>query len=401
MSSCDVVEPDADVLEPSVDVQEKEIYVLSDGASFIDLQSRILANQPARISITSDPRHGTLADLGKGMLQYSPSSQVSKARDGFEFTIYSPSNEILKKDSVIIIIEDDSTNLPCNLYPVTDYIYSVGSAGVLIDVTANDVICSDSVVVSVYKTQDDFPPYAGTAVVQGNKIRYTPGSSFTGADKLMYKLTDIQHSGRVAYGMVYITNDSVCVPAVHDDHFNYDSLAENSTIALSVFANDSLCDALNQYQVNIVSAPQYGTVSRGSNGYLYRVPDSVGYSFQDQFSYEICIDASCKTGRVDIKLLRDSLPDCKILARPDSFDIKKTATSLVFLNVLKNDSICGGLKTFTLTKKATSGTTYINQADNTIAYKPDPLVTANDSIRYQICGDAGCSATLVLINRTN
>lgn len=41
MSSCDVLESDNDVLTPVVDVNGKEIYVLANGESFIDVQSKV------------------------------------------------------------------------------------------------------------------------------------------------------------------------------------------------------------------------------------------------------------------------------------------------------------------------------------------------------------------------
>jgi hypothetical protein len=84
-----VLESDTDVLEPEVDITGKEIYVLPNGESFIDLQSKVQTNQPARLAVTSMPRHGTLTDLGKGMLQYSPTTGYVRGRDGFEVTVYS------------------------------------------------------------------------------------------------------------------------------------------------------------------------------------------------------------------------------------------------------------------------------------------------------------------------
>lgn len=398
VSSCDILESDNDVLTPVVEIKNKEIYVLANGQSFIDLQSKIQTSQPARLSVTSDPRHGKLIDLGQGILQYSPSTGSAKGRDGFEFTVYSNSNEIIKKDSVIIIIESDSTNLPCNIYPVADYVYSVRPEGVLIDVTANDIICSNTIEVSVYKPADTFPPYYGTAQVQNNKILYTPESTFNGTDKIMYKVS-ASNPTRIAYGMVYITSDSFCVFSVANDVYLYDSLFAGNTLEIPVFQNDSLCLALNQYQVNIKSNPSYGVVSPTPGGFRYTVGDFEG-RVADQFSYEVCIDATCKTARVDVKMAVDSVWKCQLLAVPDSIDISKNVSGLIFLEVVKNDSICG-LKSFDITTHPVYGTAFINEANNTIGYQRDPLMNKDDLLKYKICNGNECSTAAVYIKRTN
>jgi len=400
LSSCDVLESDTDVLEPEVDITGKEIYVLPNGESFIDLQSKVQTNQPARLAVTSMPRHGTLTDLGKGMLQYAPTIGYVKGRDGFEFTVYSASNEIIKRDSVIIIIENDSTNLPCNLYPVTDFVYTVLPTGVTIDVTANDVICSNDISVSVYRPENSFPPYYGTAEAKNNKIVYYPGPSFSGTDKIMYKIM-ASNPERIAYGLVYITSDSSCSFSVADDHYEYTTLTEGSILILTAFENDSLCQASNQYIVKIKLGPSYGKASVSTNGFAYQVPDSVGFSFNDQFVYEVCKETTCKTARVNVRLKQDSVQTCPIFAVPDSIDISKNIAGLIFLNVVKNDSICGDLKSITLTTHPQYGTAFINEADHSIGYQRDPLLNKDDVLKYEICNANLCSTASVFIKRTN
>lgn len=400
LSSCDVLESDTDVLEPAVEITGKEIYVMPNGESFIDLQSKVQTNQPARLAVTSMPRLGRLTELGKGILQYSPNSGSARGRDGFEVTVYSASNKIIKKDSVIIIIENDSTNLPCNLYPVTDYVYHVAPTGVSIDVTANDVICSNDISVAVYKPETSFPPYFGTAEVKDNNIVYYPGAAFTGTDKIMYKVR-ASNPERIAYGIVYINSDSSCSFSLSDDLYVYNTLTEGSALTLGAFDNDSLCLALNQYKVTIKSAPSHGNASLSAAGFTYQVPDSVGFSFDDYFMYEVCLDATCKTARIDIRLKQDSVLGCTIRAVSDSIDISKNVTGLVFLTVMKNDSICGNLKSFVIKKSPRYGTAFINEADHTIGYQRDPLLNWDDMLEYEICNTGLCSTASVFIKRTN
>src|SRR5688572_22836495 len=88
-SGCDTLESDPDNLNPQTGLTGEEVFVLANSPAFIDLNSKVQSNVSARIAVTSDTRNGTLTDLGKGILQYSPSVGNSSARDGFEFTVYS------------------------------------------------------------------------------------------------------------------------------------------------------------------------------------------------------------------------------------------------------------------------------------------------------------------------
>jgi hypothetical protein len=296
----------------------------------------------------------------------------------------------------VIVVENDSTKLPCSIYPVNDYVYNVKSA-VTIDVTANDIICSDDVIVSVYRPENTFPPYYGTATVSGDKIVYTPGVSFSGEDKLMYKLTAESDPKLIAYGMVYITGNPWCRLELGDDVFVLDSLL-TSTIKLPVFRNDTICEALNLYQFNIKTNPLLGKASIASDGVVYEVSATAGNTFYDHFTYEVCLDGTCETARVDVKSQVDSVLNCRITAVMDSITVQPT-NSLVYLDVLLNDSICTQLKTFEITKNPQYGTAWVNQNKMQIEYKPDPLATTDDWFDYKICDDEWCSTTTVYVIR--
>ncbi len=66
LASCDVLESDPDVLEPAVEITGDEVYVLSNGTSFIDLaiQGSIQSRSQAGGYIVAVPRN--TYGLGKG-----------------------------------------------------------------------------------------------------------------------------------------------------------------------------------------------------------------------------------------------------------------------------------------------------------------------------------------------
>lgn len=393
--SCDMLESDPDVLEPSTNFTGDEVIVLANAPSFIDLNTTIKTNVPARIAVTSDARYGEISDLGKGVLQYTPSNGNARARDGFEFTVYNLNNEVIKRDTIVIVIEDDSTNLPCNIYPRPDYIYGVERDSVKIDVTANDFICGGDVFVSIFKPANSFPPHHGDAHVVDNIIHYSPDPSFKGTDKIIYKLTATNDSTRVAYSIVYITGDSACTFRLGNDQFTFSESAADSVVLLPVFQNDSLCRPINRYIVNVKLAPTHGQVIRVQNGFTYRTSSSSIMPFEDYFTYEVCADAVCKIARVDVRFKKDSLATCLIYARPDSFDIASISADPARLPVLQNDSICGNLTQFKITKQPLHGTATVGEQK--ILYSRNFGIATRDSLEYEICKGADCSRANVII----
>ena len=397
--SCDILEPDNDVVNPSAEIKEKEIVVLANSPSFIDLNSKLKINLPARVAITSQPRYGELADLGKGLLQYTPSVGDNHGRDDFEFTFYTANNEIIRKDTMVVIIEDDSTNLPCNIYPRADYVYGVDRNPVLIDVTQNDIICGGPVNLSLFKPGTEFPPRLGDAEIVGNKIRYTPGGSFQSSDIIIYKLTAKMDTARSAYGIVYIKADSSCGFAVDADNFTYDNTGLDSATFLPVFTNDLICGSIDNYHVYLKSLPHRGEVSLSNEGFTYTARDLEVVPFSDDFVYEVCRDGVCKSASVKIAFLSDSVLSCEIRARLDSLDLSNNTIPEIYLGVLENDSICGELVSLKILKFPEYG--YATVEDKRILYRPDTFVERNVELEYEICNADECSRAMVYIKRSN
>jgi hypothetical protein len=393
-----MLESDPDLKTPTVEISEKEIFVFANSPTFIDLNTKLESNVPASVAITSQTRHGDLTDLGNGLLQYIPSAGDANSRDAFEFTVLTSSSQILKRDSIIIIIEKDSTHLPCNIYPVPDSVHVLREVPVLINVTKNDVICGGSVTVSIFKPGNSFPPHFGQAEVQGSRILYSPGPGFNGADKIIYKLTGATDSSRSAYGVVYLTGDSSsCSFKVSDDLYVYGENVKDSLLSLPVFSNDSLCEPMSQYQVNLKSQPLHGQASITPNNIQYKVPVSPSLPLIDSFEYELCINATCKTARVNVMVQADSVGMCTPLARPDSITLAIDDASIKYLDVLENDSICQELTSFKITVPPLYGNSA--RVDNTISYQRTSNPDKDDLLKYEICNSSGCSSATVLIKR--
>lgn len=397
--SCDVLEPDADIITPTTEIVDKEIVVLANSPSFIDLNSKFETNVPTYAAVTSQPRLGKLKDIGNGIIQYTPAVGNSKGRDNLAFTLYTMNNEIIKQDTLIIIIENDSLSLPCGIYPKADYAYSAGTTPILIDFMANDIICGGPVNVSIFQPNENFPPQFGKAEITGKKIRYTPSTTFGSSDIIIYKLASAWDTTRQAYGVVFITADSACNYQISDDHFVFNEHSLDSTVTLPVFMNDSLCDIVSQYQVYAKSLPLYGKVSPIADGFAYIPPASPVFPFQDHFTYEVCKDGMCKSANINVIFKKDSIEVCPLFAKSDTIDISNNNISMMYMDVLANDTICGVLKTLKILKSPKYGIATVE--DSRILYKRDALMHKDDELEYEICNTEECSKAKVFIKRAN
>lgn len=310
-AACDTLKQDPDVIDPVTEVNGTEIFVNNNAASIIDLNAKVQSNVPVTFTVTALPTKGELASLGKGLLQYTPGNPKVKSRDAFEFTVFSSNNQVLQRDTVIIIVEPDSTQLPCGIFAADDYVRGIVSdTTITINVLANDYICGfDSLdyEVSLYAG-----PVYGSAAIVNNRIRYTSGPSYTKFDKLIYKIEPRQSTGQTGYAYVYITADSTPEPPVpceftpFDDTFSIkvDTLRGGSAL-LDVFQNDQLCDSLlRSYAVRITKAPVHGTAQIGKDGLTF-TPDQdlpVGSSRLDSVRYELCLNQRCRPAKVTVKV---------------------------------------------------------------------------------------------------
>jgi hypothetical protein len=91
-----------------------------------------------------------------------------------------------------------------------------------------------------------------------------------------------------------VSKDSLRLPA-----------AQSANIPeLAALENDTLCPPVYQQHVRVSQTPQFGTATVSANGFKYQVASGVNIesTFSDSFIYEVCIDSTCKTAKVQVKV---------------------------------------------------------------------------------------------------
>ncbi|MBT1699151.1 hypothetical protein KK083_19805 [Fulvivirgaceae bacterium PWU4] len=303
---CDVLEPDVDPDNPQVQIIDKELYVTPNGSGYIDLYSMVKTQGTVRLDIVSQPRRGNLTEMGKGLFQYTAGTDFRKGTDAFTFQIYSKNNTLLKEDSVVIVVEPDTTHFPQGFYPQDDIAYNIVSE-ITIDVLANDVLGANrsQVGIEIYRPGPDFPPHAGVATVtSGNMIWYSPRGAVNGYDSIFYKVFSLADPSKFGIAKVLIAPAPSCWFQLVDDDFVFgtDTL-RSDTVWLNVFQNDELCSTpVRDYQFEILDDGSAGTAFYDSAGGLgYRLPEQT-YMVIDSVRYRMCYRQQCQTAKARIKL---------------------------------------------------------------------------------------------------
>ncbi|HEY9045775.1 MAG TPA: hypothetical protein VIN08_07750 [Ohtaekwangia sp.] len=301
--SCDVLENDASPNENPVEISDQKVYVLPNGSAYIDLYSKVKTLGTVKLNVSGQPRHGNLTELSNGFLQYSPDHTFRKGTDAIAFSIYSESNQFIRLDSIVIIVENDTTQLPCGYYPRNDSTFNV-TGTVSIPVLQNDILCGDSsdVILEIYRPATSFPPYYGTATVVGTHIQYTPNSAFT-SDKIIYKVYSSTDTTKVGYGVVYLYNEAPCTVQLNSDQFDIpaDTVTTDS-VRLYVFSNDILCQDTAQYSFSISKAPVYGKATMRSPYRIdYKLLDTTA-AYTDSLRYKVCYGSQCQEASVSINV---------------------------------------------------------------------------------------------------
>lgn len=285
-AGCDTMDQDAD--GQMLSINNEPAYFLPNSDGFIDLGERIVSPGTVRVEITGTTRNGSLKDLGKGLLQYSPSK--GSTHDSFQFRVFSNENKVIGEDSIGIIIPGDTTTLPCAVYTRPDSALNVTGA-VTIDVAANDYSCSTPLTISVNVAAEH-----GTATVVGNKIHYVPNTSFEGRDQLLYKAVSSDPSMNPGYNMIWIFGpDSVkCQTIAYDDIF-YKPFNDTTLVYLDVLANDNIC---NDSLIMVTRNPHYGNAFADNNRRKIGYRNTVNPNHDDTLFYQV---GSSSQTRVIIK----------------------------------------------------------------------------------------------------
>lgn len=361
--------------------------LLNDAAAYAGEELTITAVTPESMAGTV-----TISATGKEVL-YTPPPNFT----GTEIFSYTVSDGTGSASGTVTFVLDSINQPPV----VNDDTFTVAARSVnLLDVSANDIdndIGQGLIVQTPDTNTQEFEDSGSNVVVvgsgPGNRLRFTPGPSFTGQVSFRYRVRD-------TFGALSETDALVTVnviddgengpPEAQDDAFSVGIDSENN--ALDVLANDRDPDVPPAtLAITAVESPTArGATVTEDGGILVYTPTG-GFSGIDTFSYTISDGIDSDTAQVTVSVVgAGNLPP---VANDDSFRVA-AASSDNALPVLLNDSDpqIGDTLTITDVDSPTVSGGSVTISGDTLLYTPDAGFTGPDSFTYTLSDAAGASS---------
>lgn len=336
-----------------------------------------LGDAPITVVAVGTPTAGTATLVGN-TVRYTPQRTVG-GELAFSYIISDADGDL---SAAMIRV----TVTPVNSSPVAaDDVATVLEDGtVLVAVRNNDSGGDAPLVISAISD-----PPRGSALLEGEAIRYTPDANQHGTDSFTYTVTD--EDGETATATVTITitpvNDT---PVGVTDSFSVQE--DSASNVLDVVANDTgVGDA--PLVVTLVSTPAQGTATVGADNKIRYTPRA-NYSGTDTFLYRVRdADGQSATATAFVTVVNVNDPP---VANNDTFSA--TAGVVTSLNVLANDSDVDG-NPLTVTAVSTPSTGTASIASNRISYTAPAGFAGSATFSYTISdGRGGTASANVTVN---
>jgi hypothetical protein len=292
--------------------------------NFVAFDTKNLLNKTqgfTSLKVETTPLFGKMSFNKNGLLIYKADS--TKA-EGTEILVYKALNSDAnkdKRDTLKIIITTDFSKAPCNAGAIPDVFPVKISTPSLLNVLKNDRFCSsilDSTTLEVIEK-----PILGTAVVENNRIKYTPKAGSEADDYFLYKICT---GGTIPVCMIagvrIDVQGSACRSFLFPDLLIINKNVTNAQI-IKVLDNDKICDNYDKKSLKITVQPRFGTAVVNKN-YEIEYTQTANKIALDGLEYSI-LD---KDGKNPLRMLAEiiirEVPVCKADARNGEMELSVT-----------------------------------------------------------------------------
>ena len=366
-------------------VANDDAYSTGEDTALLVVAPGVLGNDsdadgdPLTAALDTGPGNGTLTLNADGSFTYTPDSDFN----GIDSFIYHANDGSADSNNATVTITVDAVNDP----PVAndDAATTDEDTAVTVDfadVLANDVdVENDALIVSSITS-----PANGTLIDNGDgTLTYIPNPNFNGDDSFTYTANDGQANSNVATVTINVipVNDA---PVATDDAYATDEDTTLNIAAPGMLGNDSDPDG-DPLTVVVVTVPQHGSGSIGSDGSLNYMPDA-NFSGSDTFSYKAS-DGTAESNISTVTITVNPINDPPV-AGDDSISVDEGGQIMV--EVLSNDTDPDSTLSYanvTVLAGPSRGTAVV--ASGGINYTHDGSETTSDTFIYQVEDGAGGS----------
>ena len=336
---------------------------------------------PASVRVVTQPQYGTVSvDPSSGIVTYVPEADYNNdtaTPDIFTYAVEDTKGVVSNEATVSV------TATPVNDAPrLTDDQDTIDFATVLeaVSVLANDAdIEGDDFTASLVNG-----PTNGTLDFRASgTYTYAPNATFSGSDSFTYQACDDGTPSACATATVTVTVRPLnYAPQAQDDNFTKE---EDQVLKGNLITNDTDInpDDVLTVDINLLQAPQHGTVVVQTDGNFIYTPES-NFFGGDSLAYRTCDNGEpvlCDTAWAIIYIT--SINDAPVAA-DDEFattEGEEIAGQLLANDYDIEDSQLGEA---TLVSLPAFGKIAL-QADGSFTYEPQTAYVGEDQFTYQVC----------------
>ena len=356
---------------------------------------------PASVTVTANPTHGTVAVNPDGTIKYTPAPTYS-GPDSYSYQVCDTSTPTRICDTATVTISVGTNKVAAN----QDSLTTPPGTPITTDVRNNDSTATSGLPFG--NPTITTPPGHGTATVDPTtgQVTYTPTDGFSGTDTFVYNVCDSSTPTKVCDSATV----TVTVPNIVSAKDDSDTVAQNGSVTTDVLANDTITpngSPLNPTSVTVADPPDHGTVTVNPTTGQITYEPSPEYSGPDSYDYQVC-DSSTPTRVCSTATVTITVPANKVTAIDDA--ATTAPITPVGITVIGNDTVSAGgapldPASVAVTTPAGHGTTSVDPTTGVVTYTPAPGFSGVDTFGYTVCDRSTptkvCSTATVTVTVPN
>ena len=325
--ACDEIKQVPDPIAPPIVTPLNSTTVLyTQSNNFVAFDTKNLLNKTqgfTSLKVETSPQFGKINFNKNGLLIYKADSTKAEGTEIIVYKALNTDSNKDKRDTLKIIITSDFSKTPCNAGAIPDIFPVKINMQTTLNVLRNDRFCSsiiDSTTLEVIEK-----PLLGTAVVENNRIKYTPKSGSEADDFFLYKIcTGGTTPVCMIAGVRIDVQGDACKSVLTPDFLIVNKNNANVQI-IKVLDNDKLCDNYNKKSLKITVQPRFGKATVNNNQEI-EYTQTANKPALDELEYSI----SDKDGKNSLKMLVGivirEIPVCKADLKNGEMELSVTQT---------------------------------------------------------------------------
>lgn len=385
--ACDEIKEVAPPIKP-VDstvtlIQDKDFYSQPNNFIAIDTKSLLKSSGYASIKMENTPVYGKMTFSKTGYLVYKADSTKSEVTEVLIYKMMNGNPAKDKRDTLRIHIAANISQVPCNAGAIPDVFTVKVNTSTLLDVLANDRYCNAIVDSSSFKIIEQ--PLFGTAVIQNNKVLYTPNNNLEQNDIFFYQIcTKGTNPVCKVVGVKINIEGATCRNILVPDILVID---KNDTTAkvIKVLENDKICDNYDRKSLKISIPPQFGKAIVNANADI-EYTQTANKEGNDLFEYMIYDKNGANPQKMVVQVIIRNTPECKPDVKNGQMEIsasqvKDTEIEIPYFLYVSN---CTVIKEISIESKPTFGMIRIQDKKIYYKLKQQDGKEYNDQFKYVI-----------------